>query len=147
MAEAFTRHLRGDEIEALSAGVAPKGIDPRATKAMWEVGIAISNQGSKSLDQVMHMQFDYVVTLCDNAQKTCPTFSGETRVIHVGFDDPPKLAATAKNEKEAMLHYRRVRDEIRAFVEKLPESLLDKGNHQKDFQAGINAFLDGLKQP
>ena len=144
MAEAFTRHLKGDQIEALSAGVDPKGIDPRATKAMLEAGIDISNQGSKSLDQVRHLPFDYVVTLCDNAQKTCPNFPGETRVIHVGFDDPPKLAATAKNEKEAMLHYRRVRDEIKAFVEKLPESLLDKGSHQEDFQAGIQAFLDDL---
>jgi hypothetical protein len=81
------------------------------------------------------------VTLCDNAQKTCPSFPGKTRVIHVGFDDPPKLAATAKDEEEAMFHYRRVRDEIKAFVEKLPESLLNKGDHQDDFQAGIKAFL------
>ena len=144
MAEAFTRHRKGDQIEALSAGMAPKGIDPRATKAMSEAGIDISNQGSKSLNQVIHMQFDYVVTLCDNAQRTCPNFPGETRIIHVGFDDPPKLAATAKNEEEAMLHYSRVRDEIKAFVEKLPESLLDKGGHQQDFQAGIEAFLADL---
>ena len=144
MAEAFTRHLKGDQIEALSAGVAPKEIDPRATKAMSEAGIDISNQGSKSLNQVIHMQFDYVVTLCDNAQKTCPSFPGKTRVIHVGFDDPPKLAATAKDEEEAMLHYRRVRDKIKAFVEKLPESLLDKGDRQEGFQAGIQAFLDDL---
>jgi arsenate reductase len=144
MAEAFTRHLKGDQIEALSAGVAPKGIDPRATKVMSEAGIDISNQGSKSLNQVIHMEFDYVVTLCDNAQKTCPNFPGKTRVIHVGFDDPPKLAATAKNEEEAMLHYRRVRDEIKAFVERLPESLSDKGGRQEDFQAGLQAFLDDL---
>ena len=144
MAEAFTRHLKGDQIEALSAGVAPKGIDPRATKAMSEAGIDISNQGSKSLNQVIHGQFDYVVTLCDNAQKTCPSFPGKIRVIHVGFDDPPKLAATAQDEEEAMLHYRRVRDEIKAFVEMLPESLLDQGEHQDDFQAGIEAFLADL---
>jgi arsenate reductase len=111
---------------------------------MSEAGIDISNQGSKSLNQVINRQFDYVVTLCDNAQKTCPSFPGKTRVIHVGFDDPPKLAATAKNEEEAMLHYRRVRDEIKDFVEKLPESLLDKGELQDDFQAGIKAFLADL---
>ena len=144
MAEAFTLHLKGDQIEALSAGVAPKGIDPRATKAMSEAGIDMLTQGSKSLNQVIHMQFDYVVTLCDNAQKTCPSFPGKTRVIHVRFDDPPKLAATAKGEEEAMPHYRRVRDEIKAFVEKLPESLLDKGGQQEDFQAGIQAFLGDL---
>ena len=144
MAEAFTRHLKGDQIEALSAGVDPRGIDPRATKAMLEAGIDISNHGSKSLNQVVDGQFDYVVTLCDNAQKTCPSFLGKTRVIHVGFDDPPKLAATAKDEEAAMLHYRRVRDEIKGFVEKLPESLLDQGGHQDDFQAVIKAFLSDL---
>jgi len=104
----------------------------------------MANQGSKSLTQVIYIQFDYVVTLCDHAQKTCPSFPGKTRVIHVGFDDPPKLAATAKDEEEAMLHYRRVRDKIKAFVEKLPESLLDKGDRQEGFQAGIQAFLDDL---
>ena len=144
MAEAFTRHLKGDQIEALSAGVAPKGIDPRAIKAMSEAGIDISRQGSKSVDQVINRQFDYVVTLCDNAQKTCPSFPGATRVIHVGFDDPPKLATTARDEEEAMVHYRRVRDEIKAFVETLPESLLAKGGHQQNFQDGIKAFLNDL---
>jgi len=144
MAEAFTLRLKGDQIEAFSAGVDPKGIDPRAAKAMLEAGIDISNEGSKSLDHVRHLPFDYVVTLCDNAQKTCPNFPGKTRVLHVGFDDPPKLAATAKDEEEAMLHYRRVRDEIKDFVEKLPESLSDKGGHKDDFQAGIKAFLADL---
>jgi hypothetical protein len=62
----------------------------------------------------------------------------------VGFDDPPKLAAAARDEEEAMFHYRRVRDEIKAFVEKLPESLLDRGGHQQDFQAGIQTFLNNL---
>jgi arsenate reductase len=144
MAEGFTRHLKSDEIEPFSAGVAPKRIDPRAIKAMAEAGIDISDQNSTSLDQVKNIDFDYVVTLCDNAQKTCPTFPGNTRVIHVGFDDPPKLAATAKDEEEAMLPYRRVRDEIKGFVEKLPQSLLDKGEHPQDFQAGIQAFLNDL---
>ena len=144
MAEAFTHHLKGDQIEALSAGVAPKGIDPRAIKAMSEDGIDISRQGSKSVDQVINQQFDYVITLCDNAQKTCPSFPGPTRVIHVGFDDPPKLAGTAKDEEEAMLHYRRVRDEIKVFVESLPESLLEKRGYQQNFQAGIKTFLNNV---
>ena len=144
MAEAFTRHLKGNQIEAFSAGVAPKGIDPRATKAMSEVGIDISSQGSKSLNRVIDIQFDYLVTLCDDAQKTCPSFPVKTKVIHVGFDDPPKLAATSKDEEEAMLHYRRVRDEIQAFVERLPQALLDKGFKLQGFQAGIKAFLNDL---
>jgi len=133
MAEAFTRHLKGNQIEVFSAGVDPKEIDPRATKAMAEAGIDISNQGSKSLNQVINLQFDYVVTLCDKAQKTCPSFPGKTKVIHVGFDDPPKLAATARDEEEAMFPYRRVRDEIKAFVERLPEALLGKGGQQQVF--------------
>ena len=74
MAEGFTGHFKGDQIEAHSAGIAPKGVDPRAVRAMAEVGIDISKQGSKSLDEVNHIEFDYVITLCDNAQKTCPTF-------------------------------------------------------------------------
>ena len=144
MAEAFTRHLKGDQIEASSAGVAPKGIDPRAIKAMSEAGIDLANQASKSVDQIINQQFDYVVTLCDNAQKTCPSFPGATKVIHVGFDDPPKLAASARDEEAAMVHYRRVRDEIKAFVETLPESLLAKGGYQEDFRAGIQTFLNNL---
>ena len=111
---------------------------------MGEAGIDISRQASKSVDQVINLRFDYVVTLCDNAQKTCPSFPGTTRVIHVGFDDPPKLAASARDEEEAMVHYRRVRDEIKAFVEKLPESLVAKEGYQENFQAGIETFLNNL---
>jgi len=73
------------------------------------------------------MRFDYVVTVCDHAHETCPLFPGKTRVVHVGFDDPPRLAADAKNEEEALTHYRRVRDEIRAFVERLPCAVQSRG--------------------
>jgi arsenate reductase len=73
----------------------------------------------------MHIPFDYVVTVCGNAHETCPVFPGSSKVVHVGFDDPPKLARDATTEEEALAHYRRVRDEIRAFVEKLPEVLTD----------------------
>jgi arsenate reductase len=147
MAEGFAHHLRADDMEAFSAGVAPKGIDPRATRAMAEVGIDISNQNSTSLDEVKQMEFNYVVTLCDNAQRSCPSFPGRTRVTHVGFEDPPKLAEHAKDEEEAMDHYRRIRDEIRAFVESLPEPLLEEGSdHQHQFQAGIEAALGQLPE-
>ena len=144
MAEGLTRHLKGDEIEPFSAGVAPKGIDPRATEAMAEIDIDISKQTSKSLDDIKGIDFDYVLTLCDNAQQSCPSFPAKTRVIHVGFQDPPKLAETARNEEEAMLHYRLVRDEIKSFVERLPGSLSDAGRHENHFQAGIESFLDDL---
>jgi arsenate reductase len=121
MAEGFTRHLLKDQIDAYSAGVDPKRTDPRVTKVMAEVGIDISRQQSKSTVDIKDMEFDFVITLCDNAQKTCPTFPAKTSVVHMGFDDPPKLAERSKNEEEALEHYRRVRDEIKVFVERLPE--------------------------
>ncbi len=128
IAEAWTRHLKGDQIEPYSAGVAPKGVDPRAIKVMAEAGIDISGQKSKTIDALENLEFDYVITLCDNARETCPFFPAKTRLLHLGFDDPPRLAAAASNEKEAMMHYRRVRDEIRRFVETLPEVLKGEGH-------------------
>jgi arsenate reductase len=123
MAEAWTRELKGGQFEAYSAGVEPKEIDPRAIKAMKEAGIDISEQKSKDADSLGEMEFDYVVTLCDNARESCPFFPAKTRLAHKGFDDPPKLALDIDDEEEAMANYRRVRDEIRAFIEKLPQSL------------------------
>jgi arsenate reductase len=123
MAEAWTRHLKGDQFEAYSAGVEPRRIDPRAIKAMAEVGIDISRQKSKDVDGFGSMEFDYVITLCDNARESCPYFPAKTKLIHRGFDDPPKLAEKAENEEEAMAGYRRVRDEIRAFVGTLSDEL------------------------
>ncbi len=72
----------------------------------------------------MAIPFDYVVTVCGYARENCPVFPGKARVVHQGFDDPPKLAKDAKTEEEALNHYRRVRDEIHAYVETLPEALL-----------------------
>ena len=123
MAEGLARALRGDAIEAYSAGTAPKGLDPRAAAAMREIGIDISSQRSTHVDEFAGMEFDFVVTLCGGAAETCPLFPGKTRVAHMGFDDPPELAKGAASEEEALAHYRRVRDEIRAFVEGLPGSL------------------------
>jgi arsenate reductase len=123
MAEAWTRCLKGDRFEAYSAGVEPRSVDPRAIKAMAEAGIDISGQKSKGIDALGSMEFDYVITLCDNARESCPYFPAKTKLIHKGFDDPPKLAENARNQAEAMAHYRRVRDEIKAFVEALPEGL------------------------
>ena len=124
MAESWTRQLKGDLFEPYSADVKPHGIDPRAVRAMAEAGIDISGQQSKSPDALGDIEFDYVVTLCDHAQQSCPVFPARTRLVHVGFEDPPKLAADAKDEEEAMGHYRRVRDEIKDFVERLPEVLI-----------------------
>ena len=123
MAEAWTRVLKADRVDAYSAGVDPHAVDPRAVKAMAEVGIDISGQTSKDVDTLEDIEFEYVITLCDQAHQGCPIFPAKTRVLHVGFDDPPPLAAGAQTEEKAMVHYRRVRDEIKAFVEKLPEVL------------------------
>ncbi|CAB5121814.1 Arsenate reductase (EC thioredoxin-coupled, LMWP family [Olavius algarvensis associated proteobacterium Delta 3] len=125
MAEAWTNRLKGDSMTAYSAGVAPKGIDPRAVKAMAEIDIDISGNSSKDIDAYPDMEFDYVITLCDHANESCPFFPGKTKRIHKGFDDPPKLAKGAASEEEAMADYRRVRDEIRQYVERFPEGLED----------------------
>lgn len=126
MAEAWTDKLKGDQFEAYSAGVAPNPVDPRAVKAMAETGIDISGRKSKDIDSLGNLEFDYVVTLCDNAKESCPFFPAGTRVMHRGFDDPPRLAQDAADEAEAMKHYLRVQDEIRAFVEKIPGILAEK---------------------
>ncbi len=123
MAEGWTRRLKGDLIEPYSAGTRPQRVDPHAVRAMAEAGVDIGGQGSKSVDDLGQVPFDYVVTVCAAAHESCPVFPGDTKVIHVGFDDPPRLAAAAANDDEAMAHYRRIRDEIRDFVESLPESL------------------------
>ena len=127
MAEGWARALKGDQIEAYSAGVSPHGMNPRAIKAMAEAGVDISGHSSKHVDTLADVRLDYVVTVCGHANETCPHFPGRTKVVHVGFDDPPKLAEGAKTDEEAMPHYRRVRDEIKAWIETLPGSLPTKG--------------------
>ena len=121
MAEGWARHLKGDVIEAYSAGIEKHGLNPMAVKAMAEAGVDISGQYSKVIEELPVQQFDYVITLCGHANETCPFVPGPK--IHRGFDDPPKLATEAKSEEEAMVHYRRVRDEIRDFVAGLPDGL------------------------
>ncbi len=123
MAEGFARHLKCSEIDAYSAGTAPKKLDPRAVKAMDELGIDISGQKAKHVDDIGGVEFDYVVTVCGHASENCPLFTGNTTVIHRGFEDPPLLSENASSEEEALSHYRRIRDEIKAFVETLPGSL------------------------
>jgi arsenate reductase len=123
MAEGWTRRLKGDMLEHYSAGMETHGLSPNAVKVMAEAGVDISRQRSKHVDELKNIQFNYVVTVCDQAHESCPLFPGRTQVIHVSFDDPPQLAKQAKDEQEALSHYRRVRDEIRAFIETLPDGL------------------------
>jgi arsenate reductase len=126
MAEGWARQLKGGVIDAYSAGTQPKALDPLAVRVMADVGIDISTQQPKSLDAVARLPFDYVVTVCDEAHEACPVFPVRARMIHRGFDDPPRLAAAAKSREEALGQYARVRDEIKAFIERLPDALLTK---------------------
>jgi len=111
MAEGWARTLRADEVEAHSAGIKAGGLDRRAVEVMREAGVDISGQRSKTLEEMGTLEFDLVVSVCDHAHESCPVFPGGARRVHRGFDDPPPLAA------EGLEHYRRVRDEIRAFIE------------------------------
>ncbi|MHC4249300.1 MAG: arsenate reductase ArsC [Planctomycetota bacterium] len=127
MAEGWARALKGDVIEPHSAGIETHGLNPNAVKVMAEAGVDISRHRSKHVDELGDIAFDYVVTVCDHAHESCPLFPGRTKVVHVGFDDPPRLAEGAATEEEALAHYRRVRDEIRAFVETLPGAITEGG--------------------
>ncbi len=129
MAEGWARHLKGKEIEAYSAGVAPHGMNADAVRVMSEAGVDISEQRSKHVDDLSDVRFDYVVTVCDDAHESCPIFPGRARIVHQGFDDPPRLASGAATEAERLAPYRRVRDEIRDYVATLPECL---SNHDPE---------------
>lgn len=121
MAEGWAKRLWPEEIEAYSAGLKPHGLDPLAVEVMKEAGVDISDHRSKSVDEVIEIPFELVITVCSDADENCPVFPGRAKVIHAGFDDPPRLARDAKTKDNAMGHYRRVRDEIREFVLRLPE--------------------------
>ena len=123
MAEGLCRHLRGDLFDACSAGLEKHGLNPRAVQVMAEIGIDISEHYSKTLDDLDGSTIDWVVTVCGHAHETCPIFPARARVLHRGFDDPPQLALGAGSEQEELACYRRVRDEIRDFIEQLPGSL------------------------
>ena len=126
MAEGWARHLKGAEMDAHSAGIEAHGLNPLAVRVMAEVGVDISSHQSRRVEELGDIRFDYVVTVCGHAHEHCPVFPGRAKVVHVGFDDPPKLAKGASTEEQALGHYRRVRDEIRQFVESLPNSLWGK---------------------
>jgi arsenate reductase len=126
MAEGWARHMKGAELEPYSAGIETHGLNPRAVAVMKEAGVDISGHESQTLADLPVREFDYVVTVCGHANENCPVFPGRTTVVHKGFEDPPKLAEGAASEEEALAPYRRVRDEIRAFVETLPAAFPPK---------------------
>lgn len=123
MAEGWARHLKGGVIEPYSAGIEKHGMNPHAVKVMAEAGVDLSRQYSKTVKDLGAVQFDYVVTVCSHAHEHCPLFPGNAKVVHVGFEDPPQLTKHLPDGEEKLAVYRRVRDEIRAFVETLPEGL------------------------
>ena len=124
MAEALCRDLKGDIYEVYSAGTERHGLNPRAVKVLAESGLDIRSHSSKTLEDLGEIEFDQVVTVCANADQSCPTFSGNAIITHVGFDDPPTLAQNTQSEEQALYHFRRVRDEIRDFVMTLPQGLI-----------------------
>ena len=126
MAEGWARHLKGDVIEPYSAGIEKHGMNPHAVKVMAEVGVDLSKHYSKTLDDLTGVIFDCVVTVCGHANEHCPIFPGKAKVVHVSFEDPPKLTKHLPDGEEKLVIYRRVRDEIRRFVETLPQALSRK---------------------
>jgi len=126
MAEGWARKLKVDVIEPYSAGIEKHGMNPHAIKVMAEAGADIAGQRSKTVEELGPVPFDYVVTVCGHANERCPVFPGRAKVVHVGFDDPPKLTAGLPDGEEKLAVYRRVRDQIRRFVESLPTSLSEK---------------------
>jgi arsenate reductase len=116
MAEGWARHLLGNRIEPYSAGIEAHGMNLNAVRVMREAGIDISGQSSKYASTLTDVPLDLVITVCGHADENCPAYLGNVRIVHVGFDDPPKLAKSAATEDEASGHYRRVRDETRYFI-------------------------------
>jgi arsenate reductase len=123
MAEGWGRALQGDILEVWSAGVETHGLNERAVEVMNEAGVDISGHHSKLVDDLLHIPFDYVVTVCDHARESCPVFPGQASLLHHGFVDPPALAKTARTDEEALAPYRMVRDEIRDFVAHIQDHL------------------------
>jgi len=125
MAEGWARHLKGDVIESFSAGITPVGVNKIAIEVMAEAGVDISGHTSKHVEDLMGLDFDYVVTVCDNAKEHCPVFPGKCKMIHKAFADPSFLIGTRQVIMDA---FRKTRDEIKAFIKTMPESLENWNN-------------------
>ena len=122
MAEGWAKHLKGDKFNFYSAGTKKHGLNPNAIKVMQEVGVDISTHESNTTDELPQVTMDYVFTVCSDAHENCPIFPGG-KTIHVGFDDPPRLTKDMSDEEEILPVYRRVRDEIKTFIEKIEDHL------------------------
>jgi arsenate reductase len=123
MAEGWARKLRGSVLEAYSAGTEKHGLDPLAVKVMSEAGVDISKQTSKVISELGKQDFEYVVTICNDVNEKCPLFPGKAKRLHHAFDNPPRIAKTLSSEEDKINLYRRVRDEIKEFISKMPNNL------------------------
>lgn len=123
MAEGWAKYLKANQIDSYSAGIHSHGLDPNAVKVMLEAGVDISQHRSKNVSELLDIPFDYIITVCNNANEACPVFPKKTKVIHVVFDDPPKLTEQITDEEKKVNCYRRVRDEIRDYISQLPDIL------------------------
>lgn len=132
MAEAFMEKYHGDRYQAFSAGTNPSEVKPRAIKVLQEKGLDISKNSSKHISELPFTTADYVITVCDDAMENCPFFPATKKALHHSFDDPPALEKDEESEVEKLHHYRRVRDEIEAYIRQLPD-LLNREN-----EVGIN---------
>lgn len=126
MAEGWARKLKGDIFEVFSAGIETHGLNPNALKVMAEAGVDISNHRSKNINEFKDTVIDFVITVCGHANETCPVFPAKCKIIHQGFDDPPKMAKEFTSEEDKLNCYRKVRDQIKRYIETLPKSLDDQ---------------------
>lgn len=123
MAEGLLRHDAGDRFDVFSAGTHPSQVRPEAIAAMRELGIDISAHRSKGVDEFAGQAFDYVLTVCDHAKESCPVFPGASIMLHRSFEDP---AASSASDQERLRLFRRVRDEIRRYLQDFPPAGCDK---------------------
>lgn len=123
MAEGWCKHFHHDQIDSYSAGVEVHGMNQRAIQVMQEAGVDLHGHHSKLVNDLLDKSFDFVITVCDHAHESCPVFPGKTKLIHVGFRDPPHLTKKLTDETKILNIYRGVRDEIRDFIISLPDFL------------------------
>ncbi len=125
MAEGFGKALRGDTYNFYSAGTKKHGLNPNAVKVMKEAGVDISSHESNTTDELPSVTMDFIFTVCSDAHENCPYFPGG-KIIHIGFDDPPRLTKQMTDQEEILNIYRRVRDEIKVMVTNIEEYMVGK---------------------
>ena len=128
IAEGWARHLKGDIMDVYSAGLAPGALNQMAVKVMAEAGVDISTQRPKHVDELKEVDFDYVVTICDNARENCPIFPRKTKYFHKAFEDPSFTIGTRQQIQAAFV---KLRDQMKEFIEKMPKILENKSAEQK----------------